>query len=293
MLPEFNLLMPETLSEALEMLAKGAPDIVPLAGGTNVIVNLRESRPKHKVLMDVSRLSELRGIRQENGHVVLGGGTTIAELLTDPLIAAHGAPLRQAAAVLGSPLVRNRATVAGNLVDASPAADTAPPLLVLDAEVELVSQGTRRWVPLEEFIVGANQTLLQPQELLVTIRWPVPPPRSEGAFHKRGLRKALACSVVTAAVMVQCDHDGRCQQARIALGAVAPRPIRPHEAEDVLCGQALTDEVIVEAARLSAAATSPIDDVRGSADYRRRVVPVLVRRLLEQVAGGKACNKRL
>jgi CO/xanthine dehydrogenase FAD-binding subunit len=283
MLPEFELLMPQTLPEALEMLADGAPGIVPIAGGTNVIVNLREGQYRGGTLMDVSRLSELLGVRRENGHIVVGGGTTIAELLTAPLIAEHGAPLRQAAAVLGSPLVRNRATVAGNLADASPAADTAPPLLVLNAEVKLASrEGTRR-VPLREFFIGPNQTVRRSDELLVAVRWPAPPPHSAAAFHKLGLRNALACSVATAAVMVEGDGSGFCRQARIALGAVAPTPIRARAAEDVLRGQALTTEAISEAARLAGEATRCIDDIRGSAAYRRRVVEVLARRLLNKV----------
>jgi carbon-monoxide dehydrogenase medium subunit len=285
MLPEFDLFMPKTLPEALEILAERGSDVAPLAGGTNVIVDLRNRPHYRRALMDVSRLAELRGIRRENGHIVMGGGTTIAELVTDPLIAKHGAPLRQAAAVLGSPLVRNRATVAGNLVDASPAADTAPPLLVLNAEVELASQDGCRCMPLDEFMVGVNETRLRPQELLLTIRWPVPPPSSVGVFRKLGLRKALACSVVSAAVMVEGDESDRCRQARIALGAVASRPMRPHAAEDMLRGLPLTSEVISQAARLSVQATYPIDDIRGSAAYRQRVVEVLVRRLLTEAAG--------
>lgn len=284
MLPEFKLLMPATLSEALEMLAAGG--VKPIAGGTNVIVELRGGR-RYETLMDVSRLRELRGIHRENGHIVIGGGTTMAELLADPLIAEHGSPLREAAATLGSPLVRNRATVAGNLVDASPAADTAPPLLVLGAEVVLMSRTVTRRVPLEKFFVGPNETLIRPQELLVAIRWPVPPPRSQGTFHKIGLRQALACSVVTVAVAVERDENGKCCEARIALGSVAPTPIRALAAEEVLCGQTLTEDLITKAAHLSAEATQPIDDVRSTAAYRRRMAGVLVGRLLGQVVGSK------
>jgi CO/xanthine dehydrogenase FAD-binding subunit len=284
MLPEFELLTPRTLEQALEMLAQRGPDVLPIAGGTNVVVALREGRPSGRVLMDVSRLSELKGVRRENGHVFMGGGTTITELLTEPLIAAYGAPLRAAAATLGSPLVRNRATVAGNLVDASPAADTAPPLLALNAEVELASHAGTRRVPLEAFMVGPNQTLCRPDELLTAVRWPVPPAHSAARFHKIGLRNALACSVVTAAVMVDTDEDGRCKLARIALGAVAPRPMRAHRAEASLCGEPLTPAGIDAAAQMSAEESSPIDDVRGSASYRRRMVMVLVRRLLNEIA---------
>jgi CO/xanthine dehydrogenase FAD-binding subunit len=282
MLPEFDLLMPQTLPEALDML-DSTLGIVPIAGGTNVIVELREGRHRNGTLMDVSRLTELRGVRRENGYVVLGGGATIAALLADPLIAAHGAPLRQAATTLGSPLVRNRATVAGNLVDASPAADTAPPLLALGAEVELASQAGTRRVPLHEFFLGPNQTVRRPDELLVAVRWPVPPANSAGAFRKLGLRNALACSIITVAVAVERGETGGCENVRIALGSVAPTPIRAVAAEDALRGQPLTVESIAEAARLAAEATRPIDDIRGTAAYRKRMAAVLVRRLLEGV----------
>ena len=285
MLPEFELLTPETLMEALEMLAENAPDVAPLAGGTNLIVDLRGGRRHPGVLVNVAGLDELRGIRQEDGHLVVGGGVTIAELLDDPLVAKYAPVLREAAAVFANPLVRNRATVGGNLVDASPAADMAPPLLVLNAEVELVSEGGTRRVPLEKFFINVRKTLCQPQELLAAVRWPVSSPRSAGAFRKLGLRKADAISVLSAAVMVEHDGSGRCRQARIALGAVAPTPVRAHAAEEVLCGQPLTPEAIAEAARLAAEATRPIDDIRGSAAYRRRVAEVLVRRLLGEVVG--------
>ncbi len=285
MLPEFRLLMPQTLSEALDMLAAGAPKVVPLAGGTNLIVDLRGGRHRPSVLMNIAGLDELRGIRREDGHLVVGGGVTIAELLDNPLIAQYAPVLREAAAVFANPLIRNRATIGGNLVDGSPAANTAPPLLVLDAEVELASKAGTRRVPLDDFLVGVRQTLRQPEELLTAVRWPVPPPHSAAAFYKVGLRKSDAISVAGVAVMVACDEDGRCEQARIALGAVAPRVIRARAAEEMLCRQPLTDETIAEAARLSAEATRCIDDIRGSAAYRKRVVEVLVRRLLDEGVG--------
>jgi carbon-monoxide dehydrogenase medium subunit len=181
--------------------------------------------------------------------------------------------------------VRNRATVGGNLADGSPAADLAPPLLALDAEVELASADGRRRVPLEEFLVGVRETLLRPQELLVAVRCPAPPPHSAGAFYKLGLRKADAISVVSVAVMVEGNGDGHCLQARIALGAVAPRPMRAHAAEDLLRGRPLDSATIAEAARLASESASPIDDVRASASYRRLIIGVLVRRLLTEAAG--------
>ena len=310
MLPEFDLLTPQTLPKAIEMLAEGTPDVVPLAGGTNLIVDLRGGRYRPPpsppceggsalVLVNVAGLDELRGIRQEAGRLVVGGGVTIAELLDDPLIAQYAPVLREAAAVFANPLVRNRATVGGNLVDGSPAANMSPPLLVLDAEVELASKAGVRRVPLDNFLVGVRQTLRRPDELLTAIRWPIPPPRSASAFYKIGLRKSDAIAVVSAAVMVACDERGHCEQARIALGSVAPRVIRARAAEETLRGQPLTGKVIAEAARLSAEVACPIDDIRGSAAYRQRVTEVLVRRLLDEVANQRiseeerACNPKL
>ena len=287
MLPAFDLLRPCTLPEALDMLGDRA-GVVPLAGGTNLIIDLRARRLRPTTVMDIGRLAELRGIRAASDQVVVGAGTTITELLMHPLIADHGQPLRQAAARLGNPLVRNRATLAGNLANASPAADTAPPLLALDAVVDIVSRDGTRCIPLRDFMIGVNRTALRSNELLASVRWPVPPTNSAAGFCKIGLRKADACSVINGAAMLAWDEDGVCRQARIAIGAAAPRPVRAHEAESALIGQSLTSEVIEAAAHLAVAATDPIDDIRGTAQHRRRMVEVIVRRLLEQIAERQA-----
>jgi len=304
MLPEFDLLMPHTLPEALDLLAQGGPDVVPLAGGTALLVDMRGGHLRPRTLMDVSHLpasSEPFGkveCRQEDGHVAVGGGVTIAALVDSPLVARYGPVLGQAARRFANPLVRNRATLGGNLAYASPAADMAPPLLVLGAEVELASAAGSRRVPLEDFMLGVHQTARRPDELLTAVRWLIPPPQAVGAYRKLALRQATAISVVSVAVMVEFDAEAmthlpessepfgkvECRQARIALGAVAPRPIRAHAAEEVLRGRPLTPEAIAEAARLAVEATCCIDDLRGSATYRRRVTEVLVRRALSDVA---------
>jgi len=280
MLPEFNLLMPKTLPEALEMLADGTPDVMPLAGGTNLIVDMRSSYHTPSVVVNIAGLEELRGIRRENGHLVVGGGVTVGEMLDDPLIAQHAPIMKEAAAAFANALIRNRATVGGNLVNAAPCADTAPPLLALNAEVELTSrEGTRR-VPLEEFLLDAFTTVRQPHELLTTVRWPVSPPHSAGAFRKMGLRKVSCMAKVDVAVVVEGDGSGRCKEARIALGAVAPRHFRVHAAEDLLRDQPLTPKIIAEAARLAAEAALP----RSGSEYKRQVVEGLTRRLLTRAA---------
>ena len=284
MLPEFIAVQPTALPEALELLVDDG--VLPIAGGTNVVADLRAGKHHPRTLLDLTRVPELRCIYADGDRVVVGGGTTISDLLRDPLVFEHAAALAQAAAVFANPLIRNRATVGGNLADASPAADTAPPLLALDAEVELASaHGTRR-LPLADFLVGVRRTLRRPDELITAVRFPVTTndERRTTAFHKIGLRKADAISVLSAAVAVTCDGAGRCTSARIALGAVAPRPLRATAAEAVLTGEKLTPAIIAESARLASEAASPISDIRGSAAYRRQVTEVVVRRLLERVA---------
>jgi CO/xanthine dehydrogenase FAD-binding subunit len=158
MLPEFDFWTPQTLPEALALLGEGGLDVIPLAGGTNVIPDLRSGRHIPKVLMDVSHLSELREIHCGDGTIFIGGAVTLAEVLASPMLLEAEQPLVQSARLFANPLIRNRATIGGNLVDASPAADTAPPLLVLDAVVDLISQTGCRSVPLQEFFTGVRKT---------------------------------------------------------------------------------------------------------------------------------------
>jgi carbon-monoxide dehydrogenase medium subunit len=278
--------MPQTLAGALEALAAYAPDVLPLAGGTNLIPDMRGGKRKPGAVVNVAGLDELQGIRRENGYVVIGSGVAVAELLESDVIARHAPVLRQAAGVFANPLVRNRATVGGNLGNASPAADTAPPLLVLDAEVELATSDGLRWVPLRDFFVDVCETVCEPAALIAHIRWKAPAPRTFGAFRKLSLRKSTAVSVVSVAVQVTLNDDGRCQDARIALGAVAPTPIRAYDAEEVLRGEMLTPQVIDEATHFACGAARCIGDVRSSAGYRERVSDVLLRRLLQQVGVG-------
>lgn len=283
MLPEFELVIPRTLNDALEVLAAGSPDILPIAGGTNLTVDMRSGRHEPKVVVDIEKLPELKGIRRENGQVWVGGGVKIAELLKDGLVAETAPALKSACAVFANPLIRNRATVGGNLVDGSPAADTAPSLLALDAEIELTSKNDKRWLPLDEFFIHVRKTARRPDEVVTALRWTLPQPGTASAFYKLGLRKADAISVVSVAVVLEVEKNV-CRKARIALGSVAPRPVRAKAAEQFLTGKPLARQVFEEAAALAVEAASPISDLRASAEYRRRMVAVLTRRMLEQAA---------
>jgi len=285
MLPEFELLMPKTLPEALEMMNESSR-VIPLAGGTSLLVDLRGKISRPQMLINIGGLDELRGVRVEEGYVVVGSAVTIADLKHNVLIAKHGQVLQQATTVFANPLVRNRATIGGNLSYGSPAADAAPPLLVLDAEVELMSKDAKRTVPLKEFITGVRETVRYPRELVTAIRWPIPPEGSVGVFRKLGLRKADAISVLSIAVMLHRKNTEDYAQVRIALGAVAPTPIRVAPDEELLSGESLTPKLIARAARLASEATQAISDIRGSAAYRKRVIKALVQRLLTELAEG-------
>lgn len=281
-LPAFELKQPLSVEEAMGILA-AEPEAQPLAGGTCLLVDARARKARPGMLVDLSRVSELRGIERDGQTIVLGATTTIAELLDSPLIEEHASVLRAACLQFAAPLIRNRATVGGNLVHASPAADTAPPLLVLDATLELRAQGGTRSIPIDEFFVGPCCSDRRAGELLVSIRIPVGSAAARFSYEKIRLRNADAISVVSAAARLD-PADGR---VRLALGAVAPTPIRARSAEEVLANAGLTQAAIAEASRVAAEEARPIDDVRGSADYRRREVEVLVQRCLARLGDAR------
>lgn len=287
MFAEFDLVIPDDLDGALDALAAGPPakngtgGTMPLAGGTNMIVDLRARGVAPERLVGLGKLHALRGIRVDNGRVVMGGRTTMSDILHHPGLAAHAPALVEQARVFAGQMVRNTATVAGNVCCGSPAADAVPPLLALDSEITLAStQGTRS-VPLSDFFTGYKQSQRRPDELVTELSWNVPSGRSTNLFYKLARRKGDAITVVGVAVALAVDA-GKCTGARIALGAVAPVVKRARAAEAMLAGETLTAELIDAAAHRAMEDSDPIDDVRASAEYRRHGVHMLVRRLLGQ-----------
>jgi len=263
----------------LETLS-ATPDAMPVAGGTNLIPDLRKGTYTPGTVVDISKLPELCCIRRVEGHLLIGGAVRIAELIEDPMVAEDAPVLLEMARSFANVLIRNRATVGGNLVNSAPCCDSAPAFLVLDAEVELISLvGTRR-LPLSEFLVGAFETVRQPQELLTSIRVPIPSDRSSSAFEKMGLRKISCMAKVDVAVLVESDDNGVCEVARIALGAASPVALRAKEAEKALVGRPLAHGAIDEAAERAASAVVP----RTGSEYKRQVVHALTRRLLTAAA---------
>jgi xanthine dehydrogenase iron-sulfur cluster and FAD-binding subunit A len=278
---------PSTLEEALGLLREHGDKARIVAGGTDLVLELERGVRRVEALVDVTRLPGLDEIRAENGVVHLGARVTHGQAVTSSLLVERAFPLAMACWQVGSPQIRNRATIAGNLANASPAGDTITPLWALDASVILASQQRgQRQLPLGEFFLGVRRTALLPDEMLVAIRFPALRPNERGAFVKLGLRQAQAIAVVNVAVGIGFEGD-RISRASIALGSVAPTIVRAAEAEESLVGRPLTPYTIARAARLASDAARPIDDIRGSAAYRRAMVRVLTSRALHQLLQGR------
>lgn len=278
-----DVLLPRTLEEALEMKAD-RPEALPIAGGTDVMVELNFDRIRPAALMDLSRLPELAQWRREDGVFFLGAGVTFTRILRE---LPQFRPLAQAARSVGSPQIRNRGTVGGNLGTASPAGDSLPVLAAYDAEVVLGRAGGQtRALSWHQFLVGPKRTALEPAELILGVRWRIT--RGPGSFSKVGPRNAMVIAVVSLCLVV--DEERR--QVRVALGSVGPTVLRAPEAE-AYAARALEDAgvwedpkaplpapVLEEFGRRVAGAARPIDDVRGTAAYRRHACAVLARRAL-------------
>jgi xanthine dehydrogenase small subunit len=282
---------PAGLDEALAALAQPGPRPQIVAGGTDYVPMTRKMRANGtlpedgpSVLLDLSKLEDLCGVREAGDALEIGAATTMGVIAAHPLVTAHVPVLAAAAASVGSPLVRNRATVGGNLATASPSADTAPALLAAGALVRLAGAGGSRELPLTEFFVDYRETALQPGEIVTHVLVPLAGRAGvRGRFEKVGLRNADAISVVCAACEVELDGS-TVRAARIGLGAVAAVPVRALATESALKGRELTAESAAEAARLVHEHISPIDDVRASGLYRGWVAEAVVARMLTQIA---------
>jgi len=277
-----NYLQPASLDETLDLLARHAAGARIVAGGTDVLVELSRGVRPTTTLIDVSRLRELKYVRVEGDTICLGALATHNDVLASPDCRRDARPLAQACWEVGAPQIRARATVAGNLVTASPANDTITPLVALDAALVLVSRAGERVVPLRDFYHGVRRTDLAPDELVREIRVPRLAENQRGLFIKLGLRRAQAISVVNIAYALTFDGP-IVRDARIALGCVAPTIVRAADAEASLRDKPL-DDACAEAGRLAAAAVAPIDDVRGSAAYRHVTLDALVADGLRRLA---------
>jgi carbon-monoxide dehydrogenase medium subunit len=276
----FDLAVPTSVDDCLKAMAGHGTGVKLVAGGTDLLPQLKNSLLKPALVVDLSGVKELRAIeRDAGGGLRIGAAVTARELELDARVRAEYPAIAESGALVGSIQVRNLATVGGNLCNAAPSADMAPPLMALEAEAVIVGPKGRRRVPLASFFQGVHRTVLAPDELLLELIVPKPGPHSGGNYVRHTPRRELDIAVVGVASQLTLS-DGVCAKARIALASVAPTPVRATAAEQALEGQTLTPERIEQAAALAVSAASPISDQRGSAEYRRHLVRVLTRRTL-------------
>ncbi|MBA3944793.1 MAG: FAD binding domain-containing protein [Herpetosiphonaceae bacterium] len=291
-----NYLQPTTLQDTLELLGQHMTSARIVAGGTDVVVELQRGIRPTTTLIDITRLDELCYIREVEGQIRLGGLTTHNDVIGSATCVARALPLAQACWEVGAPQIRTRGTLAGNLVTASPANDTITPLMVLDAELLLASVEGERIVPLRDFYVGFRRTVLRPDELIREIRFAALCDDQRGLFLKLGLRRAQAISVINIALLLtvgdseQGSDEPQVQEARIALGCVAPTIVRAPSAESYLGGKRLNAAVCREAGRIACGDVAPIDDLRGSASYRQQTLASLITHGLERIAQGQQAD---
>jgi carbon-monoxide dehydrogenase medium subunit len=278
----FEYLEPATLAEAVSLLGRHAGRASVLAGGTDLLVEIKEQLRRPDYVVNIKRIAGIDAFAyDEKDGLRIGALVTARTLETSPLVLQKYPGLAQAARELGSIQIRNRATLVGNVCRASPSADTLPPLLADHARARIFGPRGERSIALEDFFTGPGQTRLQPDELVTELILPPPPAHTGKVYIKHGRRKAMELATVGVAVSLTLDH-GACREISIVLGAVAPVPLRAGEAERILRGNKLEPLVIEKAAEAAMRESRPISNVRASAEYRREMVAVLTRRALRQ-----------
>jgi len=270
--------LPRTLNELWPCLVEN-PQALVYTGGTDLLVNIRNGSIDPPALICLERIVELKGVEESSDAVRLGACTTLAALLANPLIKTNFAVLTKALQTLGSPLIRRMGTIGGNIGNASPAGDTLPPLYVLQAELELKCAQFSRTLPIAEFICGPRRTQLRTGEIISAVILPKSRDCNIQHFEKVGLRKSLACSVVSLAALLKLSPEGIIEQARLAWGSIGPTVVTSAACEELLIGKKLTPEILEAAAEMIRQTVSPIDDVRTDASYRRTVCGNLLLRL--------------
>lgn len=278
---DFEYIAPHTIVEAVAALQQH-DDAAVLAGGTDILLHMRASRRAPQALIDIKRIRGFGELKMDaRKGLTIGAAVTMAQLSASAQVRQHYPALGQGAGLVASVQIRNRATVAGNLCNAAPSADTAPPLLALGARVRISGPGGRRSLRLDNFFTGPGQTALRPGELVTAVHVPPVPGRSGSAYTRHTPREAMDIAAVGVAAALTLGRDGStCDEVTIALGAVAPTPMRARKAERVLRGHAIGDELVAQAAECAAGETQPISDVRASAGFRRELVRVLSDRII-------------
>ena len=277
----FDYKLPASLDELTDMLSRGEHTARLLAGGTDLVVAMRGHRITPELVIDTKRVEELNELSFNDHTMILGASVTCRTVCRDPQIGKNFPALIDCATLIGGTQIQNRATLGGNLCNAAPSADTIPALIVLKAQTNICGPHGNRQVPVEEFCTGPGQTILEPNEILVSFSIPLPR-KHEGAFFIRFIpRNDMDIAIANAAASIVIDSNGETIiEGRVAIGAVAPTPLYVSDVEPVLSGQPIADDVIAQAADIARQAARPITDMRGTVDQRKHLTEVLVRRAL-------------
>ena len=282
----FEYVAPKSLREAVSILAKATDgEVKPLAGGTDLIAQMKEKRRQPSVVLDLKKIPELTKLTfSTRDGLHIGAATPCTDVAEFAKVKEKYPMIAQAASLVGSVQIQNRASIGGNICNAAPSADTIPGLICLGAKAVVIGPGGKRQIPLEEFFAGPGKTVLASNEILVEVVVPNPPANSSGCYLRFIPRAEMDIAVAGVGSFVVMDSTKKvCKEVRIALAAVAPTPVRAKAAEDVLRGQAPSQKLLVEAGEKAVLAANPITDVRGSAAYRKELVKVLTRRTLAAV----------
>lgn len=281
LLPKFDYLKPKTMQEAVNLLADHGKDAKIFAGGTDLLVLMRDSVLKPKCLVDIKNIRELYGIVQDGKNGIrIGAAATLNQLIESDVVKGRFRALWDASRSLADSTLRNRATLVGNICNASPASDTAPALLVHDAEVEVVGKYGERTIPIRDFFIGVKRTSLGPTEIVKAVRIPNPPEKVRSGYLKWGRTRGEDLAVVGVAGLAA--NSGK-KLLRIALSSVAPTPLLVPEAEGTFEGDGSVEELIDKAASIVMEKVSPITDIRASKEYRLHMTGVLTKRILKQL----------
>lgn len=280
-LPKFDFHEPGSLTDACQILAEYGLKARILAGGTDLMVNMKKKILSPEQVVSISRIPELKHLDTAGDTIRIGSCFTIADLCQSDVIGKKLPALGQSATNLGTPLIRNLATVGGNLGSARPAADLPPSLMAYSARAVITSAAGQRTVPVDEFFLGPGFTVLKPDEILTEIQIPPLPSRSGAWYINIGVRKGQDCNLVNVASFLSLNTDGTIQDARIVMGCVGPVPLRARSAEKILIGEKPAGDLFSKAGAAAANDSTPIDDFRGTAAYKRDMAGVLTRRTLE------------
>ena len=281
LLPKFDFHEPATIAEACAMMTEFNTKAKVLAGGTDLMVNMKKKLLSPQYLVSISRIEELKKLEATPQGVTIGSCVTVADIAASKVVGKSWSALCAGAGALGSPLVRNLATIGGNIGSARPAADLPPSLIAYGARVVLKKKGSERAVPMDRFFLGVGLTQIAPEEILTEIQIDTPPPYSGAGYINEGIRTCQDCNVVNVASFITLDGpDGVIKDARIVMGCVGPTHLRAGSAEKLLIGEKPTEDIFAKAGEAATKDCSPIDDVRGSALYKKNMVSVLTKRTL-------------